>query len=180
MLLAALSLAACSTGRDATSDIKAPDPAELRLPAIPKAGLLFDRPPPPVTVVRDGPSGELIAGTAPPLVPGDAVDAAVAAGLRPWLTEIERRKLADASQRAAADFTLRPVAWEALDAGGNRTAIGTAVAVDNAYRAVRGQLCRELRQSLIKNGEAHQEQVTLCRRDYDNDVAVWVLGSADR
>ncbi len=164
-LLGVLSLAGCG---------------DLTLTNVPQAGLLLDRPPPPVTVVRDGPAGVLVAGPAPPLVPDAAVDLAVAEPLRRWLTETERRQLAEASQRAADNFTLDPVAWAATDPTGARTASGMAVAVDDVFRAVRGQICRDLRQSLVKNDATHQEQVTLCRREFGNDLFVWVVGQANQ
>jgi surface antigen len=146
----------------------------------PQPGVLLDRPPPPVTVVRDGAAGVLIAGPAAPLFPDALADQAVAEALRPWLTEIERQRLAQASQRAADDFTLEPVAWEATDPTGAKTASGTAVAVDDVFRAVRGQLCRDLRQSIVKGDERHQEQVTLCRREISNDLFVWVIGNPNQ
>jgi surface antigen len=192
MLLAcgALSLGACSSD----GDLKFPDMnmPEISMPdiqmsdvtgsltRIPKPGVLFDKTPPAVTVVRDGPSGELLNGTAPPLVPDQVIDTVIAEPLRNWLNPMERRKLAEASQRAAAEFTLQPVAWEVQDDSGKKIAIGTAMPVDNAYRAVRGRVCRELRQSLIKKEEAHQSQVTLCRQDYGNGLWVWVAGTADQ
>ncbi len=177
MLVGALSLAGCGSWHDMTDNV---DWSDLRLTALPQPGVVLDRPPPPVRVVRDGINGELIAGVAPPLVPDAAVDQAVAEPLRPWLTAVERRRLAEASQRAAADFTLQPTAWEALDPTGAKTATGIATAVDDVYRAVRGQLCRELRQSLTKGEETHQEQVTLCRRDFGSGLYVWVVGIADQ
>lgn len=177
MLLGALSLAGCGSWHDMTDNI---DWSNLRATDVPQAGVALDRKPPPVSVVRDGANGELIAGAAPPLVPDAAVDEAVAAPLRSWLTAAERRRLAEASQRAAADFTLQPIAWEALDPSGTKTAVGTATAVDEVYRAVRGELCRDLRQSLIKGQEAHQGQVTLCRRDFGNGLYVWVAGAGDQ
>jgi surface antigen len=177
----ALALAGC--GDTKMSDIKAPNPELPDPPSfayLPKPGLLFDRAPPGVTVVRDGPNGELLNGPAPPLVPESAVDVAVAEPLRSLLSAPERRRLAEASQRAAAEYTLQPVAWEAIDDSDHKTAVGTAVAVDNAYRAVRsGRLCRNLRQAAIKGGAAHQEQVTLCRQDYGNGLYVWITGLAD-
>lgn len=177
MLLGALSLAGCGSWHDLTDNV---DWSNLRAKDMPQLGVMLDRPPPPVSVVRDGPNGELIAGAAPPLVPDAAVDQVVAEPLRPWLTALERRRLAEASQRAAAEFTLLPVAWAAVDPTGAQTAAGTATAIDNAYRAVRGQICRDLRQSLAKGVEAHQEQVTLCRRDFGNGLYVWVVGNADQ
>lgn len=146
----------------------------------PQPGLLLDRPPPPVTVVRDGAAGVLIAGPAAPLLPEALTDQAVAGPLRPWLTEIERRSLAEASQRAADDFTLEPVAWTASDPTGAKTASGTAVAVDDVFRAVRGQLCRDVRQSVVKGDATHQEQVTLCRREVGSDLFAWVIGNPNQ
>jgi hypothetical protein len=169
-LFAALALAACSST----------DLSSARVPPLPQAGQFFDRPPPPVSVVRDGPAGELIAGPAPPLVPNSAVDDAIAESLRPWLTAVERRDLAEASQRAADQFTMDPVAFVASDPSGARTATGTAVAVDDVFRAVRGQLCRDVRQSVAKDDTMHIQQVTLCRRDYGGGLWVWVLGNPDQ
>jgi surface antigen len=191
MLLAcgALSLGACSSDDLKFPDMKMP---EISMPdiqmsdvtgsltRIPKPGVLFDKTPPAVAVVRDGPSGELLNGPAPPLLPDQMIDIAIAEPLRHWLNPLERRKLAEASQRAAAEFTLQPVAWEVLDDSGRKIAIGTAMPVDNAYRAVRGRICRDLRQSLIKKEEAHQSQVTLCRQEYGNGLSAWVAGLADQ
>ncbi len=167
MLLGALSLAGCTD--------------DHWKPAYwPQPGLLLEKPPPPVKVVRDGPAGTLIAGPAPPLLPDAVADQAVAEPLRAWLTEVERRRLAEASQLAADEFTLQPVAWQATDPTGAKTASGTAVAVDDVFRAVRGQLCRDLRQSLVKGEETHQEQVTLCRRELGSDLFVWVVGNPNQ
>ena len=152
----------------------------IGLSGLQQPGVYLDRPPPPVTVVRDGPAGELIAGAAPPLVPDAAVDLAVAEPLRPWLTAVERRNLAEASQVAAAEFTLKPVGWEATDPTGAKTAAGAAVAVSNVYRAVRGQMCRDLRQSAVKGDAEHELPVTLCRRDFGAGLYVWVIGDADQ
>jgi surface antigen len=154
---------------------------DVNLAAIPQPGLVFDRAPPPVTVVPNGPVGPVLVGPAPPLVPDQLVDAAVADKLRPWLTAIERRSLAEASQRAAGlELTMQPVPWEAHDASGAKTAAGVAVAVDNPYRAVRGRMCRDMRQSLAKGDEQHEEAVTLCRQDFGGGLAVWIVGDADQ
>ncbi|HZB92290.1 MAG TPA: hypothetical protein VE397_12655 [Stellaceae bacterium] len=152
----------------------------MKLGPLPQAGLLFDQSPPPVAVVRGGPSGELIAGPAPLLVPNSAVDDVVAPSLRPWLTAVERRQLAEASQRAATGFTLEPIIWTAADPTGARTAAGNVVAVDDVFRAVRGRICRDVRQTVAKNDETHIGQVTLCRSPYGADLAVWVVGNADQ
>jgi len=166
-MLAAISLAGCAEG-------------QLQHLVGLQPGQLIDRPPPPVTVVRDGPTGELIAGPAAILVPDAAVDLAVAEPLRPWLTAIERRRLAEASQHAADDYVLQPTPWEATDPTGIRTAAGEAVPVDNAFRAVRGQICRDVRQSMVKSDAAQEQQVTLCRRDFGNGLFVWVVGDGNQ
>jgi surface antigen len=167
-LLAPLALAACQNG------------TMVRLGPLPQAGLLFDQPPPPVTVVRDGPAGELLTGGVPPMVPAAEVDEVVAQGLRPWLTEIEMRQLALASQRAVAQYPLVPVLWQAFDPSGTRTARGTVVPIGNVFLAVRGFVCRDVRQTVVKDGAAHGDQVTLCRRHFPGDLAVWVVGRANQ
>jgi surface antigen len=194
---AALMLVACGAlalGACSSDELKLPDMkmSEISMPdiqmsdvtgsltRIPKPGVLFDKTPPAVAVVRDGPSGELLNGPAPPLMPDQVIDAIIAEPLLHWLNPLERRRLAEASQRAAAEATLQPVAWEVLDDSGRKIAIGTAMSVDNAYRAVRGGICRDLRQSLIKKDEAHQSQVTLCRQDYGSGLWVWVTGLAEQ
>lgn len=168
VLLAGLALAACQ------------DISSLHVGPIPQAGQVFDQPPPPVTVVRDGPAGELINGPAPLFVPDAEVDAAIAPDLLPWLTAVEKRQLAEASQRAAIEYTLEPVAWQSVEPNGARTAAGEVVAVGNVYRAVRGDLCRDARQIVVKDGKTHQDQVTLCRHHLDGELAVWIVGQADQ
>ena len=169
-LAASLALAACSNL----------DISSLHIGPFPQLGQLIDQKPPPVTLVRDGPAGELIAGPAPPYVPDTEVDAVVAGALRPWLTAVERRQLAEASQRATALFTLEPVAWQSVDPSGARTAAGTVVAVGNIYRSVRGEICRDVRQQVVKDDKAHQDQVTLCRHHLDGELAVWLVAQADQ
>ena len=63
--------------------------------------------PPEVFVVRGGPSGELLAGPIAPSVPEELVDATIGDELRMWLTPMERRLLAGASQSAAVAVTAR-------------------------------------------------------------------------
>ncbi len=154
----ALASAGCS---DVAASLKS---AALYLDApVPPA---FERTPPPVTVVRGGPSGELLAGAAPPLLPEEAVDEVVGGGLKEWLTPIERRHLADASQQAAIAPTGNPVPWQAVDPKGNPTAAGAAIAVNNVFRSV--------------SGEPHQQLVTLCREYHGDDLAIWVLAGKTR
>jgi hypothetical protein len=170
----AVALAGC------TADGAFLDLHRASLAGLPKPGLLFDAPPPDVVVRRGGPSGELLAGPTVPALPDDAVDTAIGPGLRNWLTSIERRQLAEASQRAVLGITGTPVAWAAADPAGTETAKGLALPVDDAQRSVRGRVCRDLWQSVDKAGETHQQQVTLCRRDYGNGLSLWALGDANQ
>ncbi len=168
----AIALAGCT---EVASSLKSAA-IDLDLPVPPA----FDRTPPQITIVRGGASGELLAGAAPPLLPEDAVDAVVSAGLKEWLTPIERRQLADASQQAAVAPTGSPVPWQAVDAKGAATAAGAAVPVNNVFRSVSGRICRDIRQYVEKASEPHQRLVTLCREYHGDDLAIWVLGSATR
>jgi surface antigen len=169
-----LALAACS------ADGSSFDLHRASLAGLPKPGILFDAPPPDVVVRRGGPSGELLAGPTVPALPDDAVDTSIGSGLRNWLTPLERRQLAEASQRAVLGITGTPVAWAAADPAGTETAKGLALPVDDAQRSVRGRVCRDLWQSVDKAGETHQQQVTLCRRDYGNGLSLWALGDANQ
>jgi hypothetical protein len=175
-LLIVLMIAACSN----TAIAPPLDAYRGALAAVPKPGLLFDAPPPDVVVRRGGPAGELLAGPTVPALPDDAVDTAIGPGLRNWLTPVERRQLAEASQRAVLGITGTPVAWAAADPAGIETAKGLALPVDDAQRSVRGRVCRDLWQSADKAGATHQQQVTLCRYDYGNGVSVWALGDANQ
>jgi surface antigen len=169
----AVALAACSA--DGSFELH-----RASLAGLPKPGLLFDAPPPDIVVRRGGPSGELLAGPTVPALPEDAVDTSIGPGLHNWLTPIERRQLAEASQRAALGITGTPVAWAAADPAGAETAKGLALPVDDAQRSVRGRICRDLWQSVDKAGVTHQQQVTLCRRDYGNGLSLWALGDANQ
>jgi surface antigen len=154
----------------------------VTIPSQPQLALAraLDEPPPPVTVVRGGASGELLAGPMLPVIPEDHIDDSVAPDLRNWLTPIERRQLAEASQRAAVAVTGTPLEWKAADNLGAETAAGVAMPLDDAKRSVRGRLCRDVWQQVKKAEEPHQQQVTLCRFDYGNGLSVWIVGDADQ
>lgn len=145
-----------------------------------KAIPAFDQTPPAIIVRRGGLSGELLTGPAPPLLPDDAIDASVGDALHPWLTPMERRPLAEASQRAVATITGNPVPWQSTDNLGVTTAAGAAVPVSDPFRSTRGRICRDVRQYVEKSAEPHQQLVTLCREDRGNDLTVWVVGQADQ
>ena len=140
----------------------------------------LQKPPPEITLRRGGPSGELLGGPVPPALSEEAADAAIGETLRPWLTPIERRELAEASQHAAIALTGAPIGWRAVDGADAVTATGTALAVGAPYYSVRGHICRDLSQSVSKSAELRQQEVTLCRDDPLSGPAVWLLGQRDQ
>jgi surface antigen len=112
-------------------------------------------------------------------MPADLADAAVAPSLRAWLTPADRESLAAASQRAAVAVTGIIVPWQGVDGRGKATASGDVMPAGEVYRSLRGQLCRDLRQSVTKDGAPHPRQVTLCRTDEGNGLYLWLLAQAD-
>jgi hypothetical protein len=142
-------------------------------------GALIDRPAPAVTVVSGAPTGILIGARFPPVLPDAAVDQVVAPGLRQWLTFPEQRSLATASERAAIAPAGEPVTFQAKDGNGAVTAHGAAAALDDVYRSLRGYICRDLRQSVVKNTETHASTVTLCREQVTDNATLWIIGAAD-
>ncbi len=141
-------------------------------------GRAIDLSPPPVTVVAGGPSGVLLSGPYVPDVPDMAVDDVIGSGLKDWLTFEERRSLAMASQRAAIGVTGTPLPWDSQDGSDSVTASGRAVAVGDAFRSLRGNICRAVRQSFDKKDVPHAQTVTLCRTPIKPGVMLWVVGDA--
>src|SRR5579864_3667536 len=129
--------------------------------------------PPEVFFVRGGPSGELLAGPIAPSVPEDLVDASIGDDLRLWLTPMERRLLAGASQSAAVATTGTPVSWQPVPDLDPPAAAGAAMPVGEAYRSVRGRICRDVRQSVERSERPLEQQVTLCREDEGASLFVW-------
>jgi surface antigen len=168
--LAALALSGCSSMPD------------IDLSWMPSFTPVDRRPasPPVAAVRRDGLSGELLNGPAPPVVPDEDVDAVIGSAIRAALTAAERRQLAEASQRAAAEITGTPVLWDAVDGDRRRTASGAAVPVADAYRSVRGRICRDVRQAVNKGETPRLTQVTLCREDRGSGLYVWLVGQGDQ
>lgn len=166
--LAGAVLAACSLD---TVDVDVLRPGYL--------GSLIDRPPPPVTVSRLGPSGDLLADPVAPVIPAGAVDQIVAEGLRNWLTPIERESLAGASQQAAVAPTGAIVPWQSVNGAGAPTARGTAVPVADVFRSGHGLICRHVRQSVDKDGTTHIQQASLCRSDLGDGLFVWRVARVD-
>lgn len=144
-------------------------------------GRILDRPPPPVVITRGGPTGVLINGPAPVVtdIAAPTVDQVVGDKLRLWLTPEERRALALASEHAVIATTDAAVAWRALDGAKATTAHGTVMPVDDVFRSLRGEICRDVRQRAEKDNEAHAETVTLCRQDVPGNGTLWLIGSAD-
>ena len=142
-------------------------------------GRLIYAEPPPVTVTTGGATGKLLGGVATPEMPDAAVDEIVSPALKAWLTFEERRVLAAASERAAISAMAKPIDWQATDGDDAVTAAGTAVATGGAYRSQRGQMCRDVRQNVVKNNAPHVEAVTLCREPDGAGVALWTVADAD-
>jgi hypothetical protein len=142
-------------------------------------GRLIYSEPPPVTVIAGGASGKLLSGGGAPELPDAAVDDIVSPALKQWLTFEERRSLATASERAAIGATAEPIDWQARDGGDAVTAVGAAVAIGGAYRSERGPLCRDVRQSVLKNKAPHSEAVALCRAPDGAGIALWTVADAD-
>jgi hypothetical protein len=142
-------------------------------------GALIDRPTPPATVIEGAPTGILIGDRFPPNLPDAAVDQVVAAGLREWLTFAERRSLAAASERAAVAPEGDAIKFQARDGGDAVTAQGSATAVDDVYRSLRGNICRDLRQSVAKNAKTQALTITLCREEVAGGTAFWIIPATD-
>ena len=139
-------------------------------------GRWIDSRPPAVTVVEGGPSGALL-GPVTSDIPNAAVDQVVAPGLREWLTLAEKHALAVASERAAVAPTGAAVDWQARDGEGQATADGSAVAIRDVYRSLRGRICRDVRQSIRKSDEIHIDTVALCRETDPVGVGLWVASA---
>jgi hypothetical protein len=151
--------------------------AELNRPAF--LGNQIDRAPPAVDVVSGGPTGVLLTGPYVPDVPDKVVDDVIASGLKPWLTFAERQNLAMASERAAVAVTAAPVAWSAQDGGGEVTATGSAVAVGQPFRSLRGEICRDVRQAFDKEKVPHAQTVSLCRTEIASGAKIWLVATPD-
>lgn len=72
------------------------------------------------------------------------------------------------------------VAWRARDGADASTTAGTAMPVGEAYRSVRGRICRDVRQSVELSRGPRAQQVTLCRDDQGSSLSVWLVGQADQ
>jgi len=142
-------------------------------------GRVLDVPPPAVPVSSGEPAGALLAGPGLSELPDASVDSVVAPGLKAWLTFAERKDLALASEEAAIGKTGRTVDWQSHDGSHALTAGGTATAVDDVYRSLRGDVCRDVRQNITKMGDSHFATVPLCRTEISAGVVVWAIGAAN-
>jgi len=170
--MTALALAACTTADDLKARVE-----EYNHPGF--LGRIIDRPPPAVAVTSGEPTGALLAGPGLAELPDTSVDRVVAAGLKDWLTFAERKDLALASERAAIGATGVAVEWRSHDGARSPTANGSAVAVDDVYRSLRGQVCRDVRQNITKLDDSHEATVMLCRTEIAAGVAMWAVAAAD-
>jgi hypothetical protein len=142
-------------------------------------GRLIDQPPPPITVSRGGPSGDLLASPVVPLMPPETADKTVAEALRNWLTPIEREGLASASQAAVAAPTGSIVPWQAVDGTGAVTARGTVIPLADVFKSGHGPICRVVRETAEKAGTTHVQQASLCRADEGDGLIVWRVARVD-
>jgi hypothetical protein len=142
-------------------------------------GRLIDRPPPPVSVTEGGPSGVVIGGHGTLAVPETEVDLVIAPPLREWLTAPERRKLAAASETAAAAPTGAAIAWGASDGKDTKSAAGSATPIAEVYRSKRGAICRDVAQRVEKNAAQHTQTVTLCRDAQTEGPVLWLIVAAE-
>ena len=83
-----------------------------------------------------------------------------------------------ASERAAIGVTATPVPWHAgRRRRGHRD--GQRGRDRQPFRSLRGDICRDVRQSIDKNGEPHAQTVTLCRVAIKTGATLWVTAKAD-
>lgn len=165
-------LAACATADDVKTSADS-----LYHPGL--IGRILDVPPPAVPVSSGEPAGALLAGPGLSELPDSSVDSVIAPGLKEWLTFTERKDLAVASELAATGATGRAVDWRSHDGSQSLTAGGTATAVDDVYRSLRGGVCRDVRQNITKMGDSHFATVPLCRTEITAGVIVWTVGPAE-
>jgi len=137
-----------------------------------------------IGAVAGGVTGGLLARRNP--VAG-AVIGAVAGGIVGGaigrrLDEEERRQLALASELAAEQPVVKQVPpkkvpWKRTDPKTNTvTASGWVVPKSEPYQRPDGTTCREVTQSVNKNGQSQSQDVTLCRTQVaQSDGSNWVI-----
>ncbi|MGB3021981.1 MAG: glycine zipper domain-containing protein [Methyloceanibacter sp.] len=119
-----------------------------------------------------------VAGAVMGAVAGGIVGGAIGRSL----DEEERRQLALASELAAEQPVVRQappkkVPWKRTDPKTNTvTASGWVVPKSEPYQRPDGTTCREVTQSVSKDGKSQSEDVTLCRTEVAQaDGSNWVI-----
>src|SRR5262245_51947231 len=132
-------------------------------------------------------AGSLVAGCGAPGSRQQAGIGAVAGGLVgsaicKSLDDEERRQLALASELAAEQPVVKSappkkVQWKRTDPATNTvTASGWVVPKSAPYQKPDGKTCREVTQSVSKNGQTQSQDVTLCRTEVAQaDGSNWVI-----
>lgn len=140
-----------------------------------------------IGAVAGGVTGGLIARRTGFNPVAGAVVGAVAGGLVGGaigrsLDEEERRQLTLASELAAEQPVVRQappkkVPWKRTDPKTNTvTASGWVVPKSEPYQRPDGTTCREVTQSVSKNGQSQSQDVTLCRTQVaQSDGSNWVI-----
>jgi surface antigen len=140
-----------------------------------------------IGAVAGGITGGLIAKHAGINPVAGAVVGAVAGGIvgstiGRALDDEERRQLARANQQAAEQPVVPHVApkkvpWKHTDPATNTvTASGWVVPKSDPYQRPDGTTCRDVTQSVDKNGQSQSENVTLCRTQVAQaDGSNWVI-----
>jgi surface antigen len=168
VLAAPLLLAACDSMKEWAQEWRAVPPGvggrELRAAAPPQS--LND---------NGGASGALIGGGREIHVPADLVNNSVGSEIGRWLSLPERQALADASQKAATGVRNTRLAWSATAPTGDVTAEGWIAPVSDPYRSSHGQICRDVRQALVRNEQAMAQELSLCREELVSGATVWTI-----
>jgi surface antigen len=140
-----------------------------------------------IGAVAGGITGGIIARNAGFNPVGGAVIGAVAGGLvgsaiGKSLDDEERRQLALASELAAEQPVVRSappkkVQWKRTDPQTNTvTASGWVVPKSEPYQKPDGTTCRDVTQSVSKNGRTQSQDITLCRTQVAQaDGSNWVI-----
>jgi len=131
--------------------------------------------PPETTTENGGMSGPLIGAGREIHVPEDLVDSAVGSEIGRWLSAPERQALADASQKAIAGVRNTRLTWAALAPDGDATAEGWIAPVSDPYRSAHGQICRDVRQALVRAEQSMAQELSLCRQELASGAAVWTI-----
>ena len=122
------------------------------------------------------------AGTGIGAVAGGITGGLVGSAIGKSLDDEERRQLALASEMAAEQPVVKSappkkVQWKRTDPATNTvTASGWVVPKSEPYQKPDGTTCREVTQSVSKNGQTQSQDVTLCRTEVAQaDGSNWVI-----